>query len=205
MAGEVILLRHGQTEWSRDGRHTGLSDIELTDIGVAQSRDAGLLVKELLGGQPPARVLTSPLSRARRTAELAGLDAETDDRLVEWDYGGYEGLTTPQIREIAQPHWTVFKDGVVPGQTPGETISQVATRLQAVVDDIRPSLADGDVVLIAHGHALRVLAACWLDADPCMGSQLLLDTAGVCVLGAHHGVPGLQHWNLTATLTHTRA
>ena len=198
MAGALILLRHGQTEWARDGRHTGLTDLALTDIGERQARDAASLVSELLEGEPPALVLTSPLVRAARTAELAGLHADVEPRLVEWDYGGYEGLTGDQIRERAGVDWTVFDDGVVPGATPGETLQQLADRGRAVIARVRPALADGDVVLVGHGHALRVLAACWLDVDPRLAARLLLDPAGVCVLERTRDLPGVRHWNLRA-------
>ena len=198
MTGQVVLVRHGQTEWARDGRHTGLTDVELTDTGRQQARDVGALLADLLDGDPPALALTSPLARARRTAELAGLDAQTEPRLVEWDYGGYEGLTILQIREQTRPEWTVFEDGVVPGATAGETLHQVATRAHAVLERVQPHLRHGDVVLVGHGHALRVLAACWLGAEPNLGAQLLLDPAGISVLARGYGVPSLRHWNLRA-------
>jgi len=194
--GSLVLLRHGQTEWARDGRHTGRTDIALTEIGEQQARDAREVLAAVLDGAPPVLTLTSPLVRAARTAELAGLQAEVEPRLMEWDYGGYEGLTSDQIREQAGPTWTVFEDGVVPGRTPGETLQQLAARLTEVVERVRPLLDDGDVVLGAHGHALRVLASCWLGADPRLGAQLRLDPAGVCVRGHNHGAPALQHWNL---------
>lgn len=196
MTGKLLLVRHGQTEWARDGRHTGLTDVALTELGEQQARAAGALVVDLLGGKEPALTLTSPLSRAARTAELAGLSAQVEPRLVEWDYGRYEGLTAEQIRQRAGQGWTVFEDGVAPGDTPGETLQQVAARALAVIGQVRPRLADGDVVLVGHGHALRVLAACWLGADPRLGAQLLLDPAGVCVLVHSHDVPALLRWNV---------
>ena len=198
MTGRVVLLRHGQTAWARDGRHTGLTDVELTETGEQQALEAGTMVARLLGGAQPVLTLSSPLLRARRTAELAGLDAETEVGLVEWDYGGYEGLTAAQIREQAGPDWTVFHHGVVPGPTPGETLVEVATRARAVLDRVRPTLPNGDVVLVGHGHALRVLAACWLGAEPLLGAQLLLDPAGIGVLVERYEEPTLAHWNLVA-------
>ncbi len=198
MAGALILLRHGQTEWARDGRHTGLTDLALTDVGERQADAAAGLVGELLDGHAPALALTSPLRRAADTARLAGLHPEVEPRLVEWDYGGYEGLTGDQIRERAGADWTVFDDGVVPGATPGESLQQVADRGRAVIARVLPSLADGDVVLVGHGHALRVLAACWLGSDPRLGERLLLDPAGVSVLAHSRGVPSVRHWNLRA-------
>ena len=196
MSGRVLLVRHGQTEWARDGRHTGRTDVELTDTGRQQARDLGALLADLLDGEPPALALTSPLARAHRTAELAGLKATSEPRLVEWDYGGYEGLTTPQIRAQAGPEWTVFEHGVVPGLTPGETLLEVATRARAVLERVQPLLRNADVVLVGHGHSLRVLAACWLGAEPQLGAQLLLDPAGIGVLGLSHDKPAVVHWNL---------
>src|SRR4051795_11252944 len=133
--GSLVLLRHGETEWSKSGQHTGLTDIPLTERGEDLARDTASLLK----GRTFTAVLTSPLVRARRTAELAGLEgAEVEPRLVEWDYGGYEGLTTPQIRERVGYPWTVFHDGVVPGDTPGETVHDVAARVRGVIDRILP-------------------------------------------------------------------
>lgn len=193
VTGQLLLLRHGQTEWSRDGRHTGLTDVELTAEGEEQAR----ALRPALTRLRPRMVLVSPLVRARRTAELAGLTtAEPEPDLHEWDYGGYEGLTTPQIRERTQAGWTVFQDGVVPGDTPGETLTQVAERGRAVIERVRPALDEGDVVLVGHGHSLRVLAACWLDADPAFGARLLLEPATTSVLGQEHGVPAVVAWNV---------
>jgi probable phosphoglycerate mutase len=195
-SGRVLLVRHGQTEWSRTGRHTGRTDIALTDEGEAQAR----ALQPWVAGLQPRRVLVSPLQRARRTAELAGLsDLVVDDDLQEWDYGGYEGLTTPQIRERTDSTWTVFTQGVVPGDTPGETLDEVAARGRAVLERVRPELEHGDVVVVGHGHALRVLATCWLDVDPCIGSQLLLDPATKSVLGSQHDVPAIVSWNVPAS------
>ena len=191
-----MLLRHGQTEWSRTGRHTGRTDVPLTAEGEAQARALGPWAAKL----DPRLVLVSPLQRAARTAELAGLtDVVVDDNLQEWDYGGYEGLTTPQIRENTGPGWTVFRNGVVPGETPGESLQQVASRGRAVLDRVRPELEHGDVVLVGHGHALRVLTTVWLDVDPCIGAQLLLDPATVSVLGSQHDVPAIVTWNVPAS------
>jgi len=141
--------------------------------------------------------LSSPLQRARRTAELAGLSPEIDDDLLEWDYGGYEGLTTPEIRARVGYAWTVFANGVVPGDTPGETVQDVAGRARGVIDRVLPLLADGDVALVGHGHALRVLASVFLEQDPCFGAQLVLDAGSVSVLGHEHGVRAVQSWNRT--------
>jgi probable phosphoglycerate mutase len=189
-----VLLRHGETEWSRSGQHTGLTDVPLTPRGEELAREAATLLR----GRTFAAVLTSPLVRARRTAELAGLTgAETEPRLVEWDYGGYEGLTTPEIRARVGYAWTVFANGVVPGDTPGETVHDVAGRARGVIDRVLPLLADGDVALVGHGHALRVLASVFLEQDPCFGAQLVLDAGSVSVLGHEHGVRAVQSWNRT--------
>jgi broad specificity phosphatase PhoE len=154
VSGRLLLVRHGQTEWSRTGRHTGRTDVPLTDEGEGQAR----ALHGWALGLRPRLVLASPLQRARRTAELAGLsDVTVDPDLQEWDYGGYEGLTTPQIREQTHPGWTVFRDGVVPGETPGESLEEVAARGRKVIDRLRPELEQGDVVLVGHGHALRIL------------------------------------------------
>ncbi len=193
--GRLVLLRHGETEWSRDGRHTGRTDVPLTTVG---ERDARQLAPRLAGFDLRL-VLCSPLSRARRTAELAGLDPVTDDDLMEWDYGGYEGRTTSEIREdLGDPGWTVFGDGVVPGATPGETVEEVAARASRVLTRVAEPLRRGDVALVAHGHLLRILAATYLHQDARFGAQLLLDAGAVCVLDHERGVPAVRSWNETA-------
>jgi len=193
--GRLVLLRHGETQWSRDGRHTGRTDVPLTEDG---ERDARLLAPRLAGFDF-ALVLCSPLSRARRTAELAGLDPVDDDDLVEWDYGAYEGRTTPQIREdLGNGGWTVFGDGVVPGDTPGETVEEVAARASRVLKRVAGPLERGDVALVAHGHLLRILASTYLRQDARFGAQLLLDAGALCVLHSEHGVPAVRCWNETA-------
>ena len=184
---ELVLVRHGQTEWSRDGRHTGRSDIPLTPDG---ERDATAL-RERLAARPFGLVLTSPLVRAARTAELAGLPAQTESDLVEWDYGPEEGRTTEQARET-RPGWSVWNDegGL------GETIEQVAERQRRVLERVRPVLErDEDVCLVAHGHSLRILAACWLGLPPGVGQQLVLSAGAVSTLGYEHGCPAVTSWN----------
>jgi probable phosphoglycerate mutase len=206
--GRLLLVRHGSTAWSRTGQHTGRTDIPLDDGGEAQAAALPGLLADLLGGRVPALVLSSPLQRARRTAELAGLGGapggiQDEPGLVEWDYGAYEGLTTPDIRAQRGDDWRVFRDGVVPGgpgQSAGESLTDVAARGARVLERVRPVLADGDVVLVAHGHSLRILATVWLETAPEAGAALLLDPASVCVLDAEHGVPGIRHWNLTPAL-----
>jgi probable phosphoglycerate mutase len=189
--GRLVLLRHGETEWSRSGQHTGRTDIPLTEHGEDLARAAG----RLLGGYRFVLALSSPLRRARRTAELAGLAAEVDDDLLEWDYGGYEGLTTPDIRKRLGYDWTVFEDGVVAGDSPGETVEEVAARASRVLQRVLPALHDGDVALVGHGHCLRVLATVFLRREPRMGAQLLLDAGSVSVLEYEREQPAIRVWN----------
>lgn len=197
--GQLVLVRHGETEWSRTGRHTGLTDVPLTERGEKLATAIGAL----LVGRRFALVATSPLERARRTAELAGLHAPemmTLPDLKEWDYGGYEGLTTPEIREHLGRSWTVFQNGVVPGETPGETVEQVASRVSRVLGVVLPHLADGDVALVGHGHCLRILAAVYLAQEPRFASRLQLDAPSVSVLDMERGVRTVRIWNLTVDL-----
>jgi len=190
--GHLVLLRHGETEWSKSGQHTGLTDLPLLPEGEAAARRAGELIK----GWTFDRVLTSPLERARRTAELAGLpDAEVDPRLLEWDYGGYEGLTTAEIRESLGYPWRVFEDGVVPGKTPGETVEAVSARAASVLWDIMPTLQNANVALVGHGHCLRILAVTFLRQEVRMGAQLLLDAGSVSVLEWEREQPAIRTWN----------
>jgi broad specificity phosphatase PhoE len=190
--GELILLRHGQTEWSKSGRHTGRTDIPLTPEGEAAAKS----LAPALAGRPIRAAFTSPAQRAARTAELAGLDAVPDPDLQEWDYGGYEGMTTPQIRE-QRPGWYLWRDGVIPGDAghSGETVEQVGARADAVLDRVRPMLAEGDVVLVAHAHFLRVLTARWLRLEPAAGRLFRLDTGTLSTLGIEHGRPVMLTWN----------
>ena len=182
---ELVLVRHGQTEWSRDGRHTGLTDVPLTDEGEADARGLRDRLARAFG-----IVLTSPLQRAARTAELAGLVAQVEADLVEWDYGPEEGRTTAQARETV-PGWSVWDDTGL-----GETLAQVAARQQRVLDRVRPVLDDGqDACLVGHGHALRVLATCWLGLGPELAQQLVLGAGSVSVLGYEHGRPAVLSWN----------
>ena len=200
--GELILLRHGQTEWSRDGKHTGRTDVPLTPRGVA---DAAALAP-MLARRPLDAVFTSPASRARRTAELAGLDGaggrfpvKTDPDLWEWDYGGYEGMTTARIREQV-PGWYLWQDGVIPGDAdhPGETVEQVGARADRVLERAWAYLGDGvgEVALVAHGHVLRVLTARWLGLPPVDGRLFRLDTGTVSTLGTEHDEPVILTWNV---------
>ena len=192
--GELILIRHGETVWSREHKHTGRTDVPLTPAGEAA---AAALAKDL-AARPVAAAFASPAERARRTAELAGLDnARIDGDLREWDYGGYEGRTTAGIR-AERPGWYLWRDGVVPGDAehPGETIGQVAARTGNVLSRVRPLLADGDVVLVAHGHLLRILTAGWLGLDPAAGRLFQLGTGTLSELGTEHGEPVIAAWNV---------
>lgn len=191
-AGRLVLVRHGQTEWSRDGRHTGLTDLPLLPEGEEDARS----LAEHLARFPFARVLTSDLGRARRTAELAGLEGEVDVDLREWDYGAAEGRTTAEIREEEGPSWTVF-DGVSPGASPGETVEEVAARASRVLARVRPNVEEGrDVALVGHGHALRILTAVWLGHAPRLAAQLVLDAGAVSILGFYREDPCVIAWNV---------
>jgi probable phosphoglycerate mutase len=180
------LIRHGETEWSLSGQHTGLTDIPLTKTGEAKA----VMLRERLGGKEFSLVLTSPLIRARKTCELAGFGAHSqlEPNLVEWNYGQYEGRTTADIQK-ERPGWAIFRDGV-PG---GETVEQCGIRARRVID--RALAAGGDVALFGHGHILRILAACWLDLPPVDGRNLALDTAGIGILGFEHGTRVITRWN----------
>jgi len=192
--GELILLRHGETEWSRALKHTGRTDLPLTPAGEAA---AAALAPDLAARRIRA-AFTSPARRAVRTAELAGLaGAKEDPDLWEWDYGGYEGRTTAEIR-AGRPGWYLWRDGVVPGDAahPGETVDQVGARADAVLAKVRPLLDEGDVVLVSHGHMLRVLTARWLGLEPAAGRLFRLDTGTLCTLGTEHGEPVISTWNV---------
>ena len=192
---ELVLIRHGETAWSRTGQYGGRTDLPLTAAGAA----AALALAPVLGGRPLVATFSSPLSRAVRAAQLAGLlDVRHDPDLLEWDYGGYEGLTQEQIR-AAKPGWDLWRDGVVPGGEghPGETLAQVAARADAILDRVRPLLRDGDVAIIGHGHLQRVLAARWLGLDP-SGARMLSHphTGTLSSLGYEHEQPVISSWNV---------
>jgi probable phosphoglycerate mutase len=185
---EIVLIRHGQTEWSANGRHTSFTDLELTPEGEAQARRAG----ERLGGRTFAAVVSSPRKRALRTAELAGLTVtEVTEDLAEWNYGEYEGITTRQIR-ADRPDWSLWVDGCPGGESP----EQIGARLDRMLARARKLSEGGDVALIGHGHSLRVTGARWIGLPASAGGLLKLDTATVSVLGFEHDAdPVLAAWN----------
>jgi broad specificity phosphatase PhoE len=191
----LTVVRHGETEWSRSGRHTSRTDVDLTDLGEAQARRLGAA----LAGTCFELVLCSPRKRAQHTAELAGLDPVTIDvELVEWDYGELEGLTTPEIQQ-RYPGWSIW-DGPWPG---GETAAQVAARADRVIDRVLGAAftQSADTVrvgLVGHGHFSRVLAARWVGADITMGRWLDLDTATQSELGWSRDTRVIRRWNLPA-------
>jgi broad specificity phosphatase PhoE len=192
--GDLILLRHSETEWSKAGKHTGRTDVPLTPRGEA----AAAALAPLLARCDIVAVFSSPAQRAARTAELAGLtDVKQDPDLWEWDYGGYEGLTTPQIQQ-QRLGWYLWRDGVIPGDAahPGETVQQVGERVDRVLARVEPLLADGDVALVAHGHVLRVLTARYLQLEPSYGKLFRLDTGTISTLGHEHGEPIILSWNV---------
>ena len=190
MPSRLVLLRHGSTEWSQSGQHTGRTDIPLLEEGRRQAEAIGAL----LGAYHLtefAQVLTSPLERASETCALAGFEGETDLDLLEWDYGAYEGITTAEIQQT-RPGWNLWSDGV----PEGETAAEVGRRADRVVERAR-SVA-GDTLVVAHGHFLRVLAARWLGLPPAAGRLFMLDAGAICVLDAEHDLPAVRLWNLVA-------
>jgi broad specificity phosphatase PhoE len=192
--GELTLIRHGETEWSKSGQHTGRTDIPLTAHGEARAA----ALAPALAGRKFAAVFSSPAQRAVRTAQLAGLThVELEPDLQEWDYGGYEGMTTAQIQE-RRPGWYLWRDGIVPGDAehPGETVQHVGLRADAVLARARPFLDRGDVALVAHGHMLRILTARWLRLDAADGRLFRLDTGTLGSLGDEHEEPVISSWNV---------
>jgi probable phosphoglycerate mutase len=185
---EVWLVRHAETEWSRSGRHTGRTDVPLTDAGRERARELGARLRD----RSFSLVLTSPLARARDTADLAGLGARSQVRedLLEWDYGEYEGITTREIRET-RPEWYLWTDGV-PG---GETAEEVGARCDRIVEEILG--VDGDVAIFAHGHVLRALGARWVEEPVAFGGRLYLTTGSLSTLGFEREVRVIRLWNET--------
>ncbi len=186
MSAEIVLVRHAETEWSRAGRHTGRTDVPLTDAG----RDAARALAPALAARSYGRVLTSPLARARETCALCGFGerAELRGELMEWDYGDYEGLTTSQVH-AKRPGWSLWRDGC-PG---GESAAEVGERADRLLADISDS--QGDVLVFSHGHLLRVLGARWIALAPACGGRLALSPAGVSVLGHERETAVLARWN----------
>jgi probable phosphoglycerate mutase len=184
--GEVFLIRHGETEWSLSGQHTGSTDIPLTDHGEAAAR----LLAPVLADRDFSLVLCSPLQRARRTCELAGLggQASIDPDLAEWNYGSYEGLTPAAIRE-QHPGWLVFRDGCPAGESPAE----MGERVDRVISRVRQN--GGRVALFAHGHVFRVFVARWIELSPSHGAHFLLDTSTLTILSYYRGIPAVKCWN----------
>ena len=196
--GDLILLRHGQTAWSLSGQHTGRTDIPLTADGEARAAQ----LAPALARRHIVAVFTSPAQRAIRTAQLAGLanagyGAKQDPDLWEWDYGGYEGVTTAEIQK-ERPGWSLWRDGVIPGDAehPGETIEQVGARADRVLATVQPLLAQGNVALVAHGHILRVLTARYLGLTPDGGRLFALGTGTISALGTEHDEPVINSWNV---------
>jgi broad specificity phosphatase PhoE len=185
---EVVLVRHGETEWSRDGKHTGRTDVPLTDNGRSQAKALG----DVLRGWSFAAVWTSPRARATESCRLAGLGdvAVVRDELQEWDYGSYEGRTTVEVRE-ERPGWTLWRDGV----PDGETAEEVGARADRVVTELRQ--LDGAAAVFSHGHFLRVLTARWLGLDPREGRLFALDTGTIGVLGYERETAIVRLWNQT--------
>ncbi|MFB6891003.1 histidine phosphatase family protein [Kitasatospora sp. NPDC056327] len=206
MPARILLVRHGETDWSATGRHTGRTDIPLTGAGRAMARALGTrLAAAPWNGLPDALVYTSPLDRAKETCALAGLGDRAVERpeLLEWDYGRYEGRTGADIRSGDHPGWLIWRDGV-PG---GEKLSDVAARVDALLADLNAAhgvpdpdttvmhCADRDVVLFAHGHLLRILTARWLGLPPEYAQRFKLGTAALCVLSWEYGAPAVELWN----------
>lgn len=183
---QLVVVRHGETEWSRLHKHTGHSDIALTELGREQAR----IVRDALGGRRFDRVLVSPLSRALETCRLAGYgdQAEPHDDLREWDYGVYEGTVTDEVRKD-QPGWSVWESEI----PEGEDLAAVSARVDRLIADIRAH--PGYTLAFAHGHLLRVLAARWAGLPPETGRRLMLSTAGIGVLGYEHAEPAIVRWN----------
>lgn len=190
--GRIVLVRHGETQWSRTGRHTGLTDIPLTETGAYKAELAGTL----LATRRYDLVLSSPLQRAVETADRAGYPGvRTDARLVEWDYGAYEGLTTPEIvAQLGRP-WTIW-DGTPAGATPGESVAQVTARAESLLAELRPRVRAGEqILLFSHGHFLRALAGTWLGLTAAGGRYFVLGTSAVSELGFEHGSEVITQWN----------
>jgi probable phosphoglycerate mutase len=195
--GEIVLVRHGQTEWSATGRHTSVTDLPLTPEGERQARALGeaLRGRSFVAVPKLVEVLSSPRQRALRTAELAGLTVtQVDEDLAEWHYGEYEGITSKEIRAV-RPDWELWRAGCPGGETP----EQVGARIDRVLARVHELLPRGDVALVGHGHSLRVVGARWVGLPVAAGGLLALDTASLSTLGYEHERPVLRSWNLQLT------
>jgi broad specificity phosphatase PhoE len=188
MPPRLVLLRHGATEWSQSGQHTGRTDIPLLEQGRRQAEATGALFREY-GLTNFVQILTSPLLRASETCALAGFEGEVDPDLLEWDYGAYEGITTAEIQRD-HPGWNLWTDGV----PEGETAAEVGRRADRVIE--RAKSVEGDTLAVAHGHLLRVVGARWLNLPPVAGRLFMLDPGAVCVLASEHDLPAVWMWNL---------
>ncbi|WP_329459603.1 histidine phosphatase family protein [Streptomyces sp. NBC_01497] len=187
--GQLVVIRHGETAWSRTGQHAGRTDLSLTEVG----EDVARALAPRLAERNFTAVYSSPLTRAVRTAELAGLrSAEPDTDLIEWDYGRYEGLTAEQIREL-KPGWELWRDGV----DAGEDLEHVTVRVDAFLGRVRPLLDKGDVAVVAHGHLSRILTARWLGLEASAGRQFGHPHPGtINTLGYEHELPVVLGWNV---------
>ena len=193
MTPTIVLIRHGETPWSKSGQHTGLTDIPLTDNG----RERASALAPRLSSRSFGLVLTSPLSRAQETAHLAGLDPQDDSDLLEWDYGAWEGRTTADIRvDLQDPTWVVWDHPVPAGATPGEQPEDVAIRAHRVIRRCQPFLASGEsVALVAHGHFLRILTATWLGLPATAGRLFALEAGALSGLGFERDQHVITYWN----------
>lgn len=195
--GQIYLVRHGETDWSKSGRHTGRTEIPLTQQGENDARAVASLLP-----LHPDLVLCSPLQRAQRTAALAGLAVtRMEPDLLEWDYGAWEGLTTAEIRkQLNEPDWTVWAEPIPAGTTPGEQLTDIHARTARVIEQCLPVVSSGGTcVLVAHGHVLRILTATWLGLEPIAGRLLALDPATLSILGFEHEQQVIRTWNSRAS------
>ncbi len=195
--GEFVVIRHGATEWSKSGQHTGVTDLPL----LPEGEEDGRRLAPVLAQRQIAHAFVSPRQRARRTAELSGLldgdiDTVIEPDLVEVDYGAYEGRTTKEISAEMGRRWSLWTDGTVPGDTPGESLDEAGARVDRVLEKARPMLDDGDVAFVAHGHLLRILPARWRGLDPAAGRLFPLATGRYGTLGHEHERPALTGWNI---------
>ncbi len=199
-SGQIFLVRHGETQWSKSGQHTGRTEVPLTEQGERDARAVALLLP-----QNPDLVLCSPLQRAQHTAALAGLNVtRTEPDLIEWDYGAWEGLTTAEIRtQLHEADWTIWAEPIPAGATPGEQLADIHKRTARVVAECLPIVErGGQCVLVAHGHVLRILTATWLGLEPRAGRLFALDPATLSILGFEHEQHVIRTWNAGGQTRH---